>query len=116
MDAAHRLPSISSRMCFAPLLPEFLAAHCDLVVETAFEERYVDLTAEHSDIAVRAFRRHLAQRRGCAMGQPTDGPLARPISHDTPPRTVAAIWCPSRCSITGFHGTRLNPMPSSSIA
>lgn len=48
---------------------------------------------------------------------PTDGPRYRPISQDTPPpRTVAETCWPSRCSITGFHGTKLKPMPSSSIA
>lgn len=48
---------------------------------------------------------------------PMVGPRCLPISHDTPPpRTVAAICCPSRCSITSRHGTRLNPMPSSSMA
>lgn len=46
-----------------------------------------------------------------------EGPRCRPKPQDTPPpRTVAAICCPSRCSITGFHGTKLNPMPLSSIA
>ncbi len=46
----------------------------------------------------------------------TEGPSLRPNSHDTPPPlTVAAICCPSRCVITGFHGTSEKPMPSSSI-
>ncbi|EED41762.1 transcriptional regulator, MarR family [Enterocytozoon bieneusi H348] len=44
-------------------------------------------------------------------------PCCRPISHEAAPlRIVAAICCPSRCSITGFQGTRLNPLPSSSMA
>ena len=35
-------------------------------------------------------------------------PRCRPISHATPPPlTVAASCCPSRCSITGFHGTHV---------
>lgn len=64
-------------------------------------------------------------RTGCAgfglkhrqNSYPMVGPRCLPISHDTPPLgTVAASCCPSRCSITGRHGTRLNPMPSSSIA
>jgi len=56
-------------------------------------------------------------RLGVKSNHPIDGMRCRPISHDTPPpRTVAAIRCPSRCSITGFHGTRLKPIPSSSIA
>lgn len=47
----------------------------------------------------------------------TLGSRNRRNSHDTPlPRATAIKVCPSRCSITGFHGTRLNPMPSSSIA
>lgn len=47
----------------------------------------------------------------------TFGPRDRPNSHDTPPpRTTAVKVCPSRCSITGFHGTRLKPMPSSIMA
>lgn|GEM_PF-7098059 len=47
----------------------------------------------------------------------TDDPRCLPMSQDTPPpRTVAAICCPSRCSITGFHGTSENPIPSSSAA
>lgn len=46
-----------------------------------------------------------------------EGPRRRPISHATPvPRGVAANICPSRCSITGFQGTKLNSLPSSSIA
>lgn len=52
-----------------------------------------------------------------AKCQPTDGPLARPTSHDTPSLvTVAASCCPSSFSITGRHGTRLKPRPSTSIA
>ena len=44
-------------------------------------------------------------------------PRRRPTSQDTPPpRTVAASCCPRRCSITGFHGTRLKPKLSSSMA
>ena len=47
----------------------------------------------------------------------TFGPRDRPNSHDTPlPRTTAVKVCPSRCSITGFHGTRLKLTPSSSMA
>jgi hypothetical protein len=50
-------------------------------------------------------------------GYPTLRPSCRPNSQDTPlPRTTAITVCPSRCSITGFHGTRLNPMPSSIMA
>ena len=45
--------------------------------------------------------------QGCDC-QLKDCPRCRPISHETlPPRTVAAICCPSRCSITGFHGTHV---------
>lgn len=52
-----------------------------------------------------------------AAADQTDGPRRRPISQLTDwLRTMAAICCPSRCSTTGRHGTRLNPMPSSSIA
>lgn len=44
-------------------------------------------------------------------------PRCRPSSQVTDvPRTMADTCCPSRCSTTGFHGTRLKPMPSSSIA
>ena len=32
------------------------------------------------------------------------------------PRTMAEICLPSRCSISGRQGTRLKPMPSSSMA
>ena len=39
-----------------------------------------------------------------------DIPRCLPTSQDTPPRTVAATCCPSRCSITGFHGTSEKPM------
>lgn len=47
------LPATFGRMWVAPILPTFLAAHPDLVVETAFEDRYVDLVAESFDVAVR---------------------------------------------------------------
>jgi hypothetical protein len=44
-------------------------------------------------------------------------PSCLPNSQDTPlPRTTAIMVCPTRCSITGFHGTKLNPMPSSIMA
>ncbi|MDT3722829.1 LysR family transcriptional regulator [Pseudomonas oryzihabitans] len=47
------LPVTFGRMWVAPILPAFLAAYPDLVVETAFEDRYVDLVAESFDVAVR---------------------------------------------------------------
>lgn len=47
------LPATFGRMWVAPLLPAFLAAYPDLVVECAFEDRYVDLIAESFDVAVR---------------------------------------------------------------
>lgn len=47
------LPATFGRMWVAPVLPEFLAAYPDLIVETAFEDRYVDLVAESFDVAVR---------------------------------------------------------------
>ena len=47
------LPATFGRMWVAPILPAFLAAYPDLVVETAFEDRYVDLVAESFDAAVR---------------------------------------------------------------
>lgn len=40
-------------MWVAPILPVFLAASPDLVVETAFEDRYTDLIAESFNVAVR---------------------------------------------------------------
>lgn len=47
------LPATFGRMWVAPLLPAFLATYPDLVVETAFEDRYVDLVAESFDLAIR---------------------------------------------------------------
>lgn len=47
------LPATFGRMWVAPILPAFLAAYPELVVETAFEDRYVDLVAESFDVAVR---------------------------------------------------------------
>ncbi|WP_350315853.1 LysR family transcriptional regulator [Pectobacterium aroidearum] len=47
------LPATFGRMWIAPILPVFLAAYPDLVVETAFEDRYVDLVAESFDVAIR---------------------------------------------------------------
>lgn len=47
------LPATFGRMWVAPILPAFLATYPDLVVETAFEDRYVDLVAESFDVAVR---------------------------------------------------------------
>ncbi|WP_200888528.1 LysR substrate-binding domain-containing protein [Pseudomonas aeruginosa] len=47
------LPATFGQMWVAPILPAFLAAYPDLVVETAFEDRYVDLVAESFDVAVR---------------------------------------------------------------
>jgi hypothetical protein len=44
-------------------------------------------------------------------------PRCRPSSQVIDdPRTMADTCCPSRCSATGRHGTRLKPVPSSSIA
>lgn len=48
---------------------------------------------------------------------PIDIPRCRSSTHDTLlPRMIAVIVFPNRCSITGFQGTRLKPMPSSSMA
>lgn len=47
------LPATFGRMWVAPILPAFLAAYPQLVVETAFEDRYVDLVAESFDLAIR---------------------------------------------------------------
>lgn len=47
------LPATFGRMWIAPILPAFLAAYPELIVETAFEDRYVDLVAESFDVAVR---------------------------------------------------------------
>lgn len=47
------VPATFGRMWIAPVLPAFLAAYPDLVVQTAFEDRYVDLVAESFDVAVR---------------------------------------------------------------
>lgn len=38
------------------------------------------------------------------------------LPRSAPPRTIAASCRPNRCSITGCHGTRRNPLPSSNIA
>lgn len=47
----------------------------------------------------------------------TLSPCSRPNFQLTKvPRTTALSCCPSRCSMTCFHGTRLNPMSSSSMA
>ena len=47
------LPATFGRMWVAPILPAFLAAHPDVTVEAAFEDRYVDLVAESFDVAIR---------------------------------------------------------------
>lgn len=47
------LPATFGRMWLAPILPRFLSAYPDLVVDVAFEDRYVDLVAESFDVAVR---------------------------------------------------------------
>ena len=47
------LPATFGRMWVAPILPAFLAAHPDVIVEAAFEDRYVDLVAESFDVAIR---------------------------------------------------------------
>lgn len=47
------LPASFGRMWIAPILPAFLATYPDLFVETALEDRYVDLVAESFDVAVR---------------------------------------------------------------
>lgn len=47
------LPSTFGRMWIAPLMPEFLKAFPGIRVETAYEDRYVDLIAESFDVAVR---------------------------------------------------------------
>jgi hypothetical protein len=64
-------------------------------------------------------RNSFAERKCPELGNrhTTFRPSCRPNSQDTPlPRTTAIMVCPSRCSITGFHGTRLNPIPSSIMA
>ncbi|ENG0874765.1 LysR family transcriptional regulator [Pseudomonas saponiphila] len=84
------LPATFGRMWVAPVLPSFLAAYPDLVVETVFEDRYVDLVAESFDVAVR-------------IGTLTDS------------RLVARRLAPSRrmlCASPGYlqaHGTPTRP-------
>ncbi|VFR21351.1 transcriptional regulator, MerR family [plant metagenome] len=84
------LPATFGRMWVAPILPAFLAAYPDLVVETAFEDRYVDLVAESFDVAVR-------------IGTLTDS------------RLVARRLAPSRrmlCASPAYlqaHGTPIRP-------
>ncbi|HEP8013975.1 TPA: LysR family transcriptional regulator [Pseudomonas aeruginosa] len=84
------LPATFGRMWVAPILPSFLATYPDLVVETAFEDRYVDLVAESFDVAVR-------------IGSLTDS------------RLVARRLAPSRrllCASPAYvqaHGTPVRP-------
>lgn len=47
------LPATFGRMWIAPIIPEFLKAHPGIRIETAYEDRYVDLVAESFDVAVR---------------------------------------------------------------
>lgn len=47
------VPATFGRMWIAPVLPAFLAAYPDVIVEAAFEDRYVDLVAESFDVAIR---------------------------------------------------------------
>ena len=61
---------------------------------------------------------HRHRTEGTDSPYETVGPRLPPdFSQVTcPARTVAARVLPSRCSITAFQGTRLKPLPSSSIA
>lgn len=85
------LPATFGRMWIAPILPAFLAAYPELVVETAFEDRYVDLVAESFDAAIR-------------IGTLTDS------------RLVARRLAPSRrrlCAAPAYlqaHGTPVHPI------
>ena len=47
------LPAAFGRMWIAPLLPAFLAAHPEIQVDAQYGDRYVDITAERVDAAVR---------------------------------------------------------------
>ena len=47
------LPAAFGRMWIAPLLPAFLAAHPQIQVDAQYSDRYVDITAERVDAAVR---------------------------------------------------------------
>ena len=51
--AAHRPARPSGGCGSRPSCRAFLAAHPDVTVEAAFEDRYVDLVAESFDVAIR---------------------------------------------------------------
>lgn len=47
------LPGTFGRMWVSKILPSFMALYPDLIVETIYEDRYVDLVAESFDAAIR---------------------------------------------------------------
>lgn len=47
------LPAAFGRMWIAPLLPGFLAAHPEIQIDAQYNDRYVDITGERVDAAVR---------------------------------------------------------------
>lgn len=62
------LPQAYGRLCVAPLLPAFLAAHPAVDLEVRYTDRFADLVAEGIDLAVR-------------LGQLRDsGLVARPLA------------------------------------
>lgn len=62
----------------------------------------------------RTVHKALALRKAIHESRDTD---IRARSHDTDePRITALTFCPNLLSIAGRHGTKLNPIPSSSIA
>jgi len=47
------IPAAFGRLWIAPVLPQFMKAYPDIVIDVRFEDRYVDLVAERFDLAIR---------------------------------------------------------------
>ncbi|MBB5020057.1 DNA-binding transcriptional LysR family regulator [Chitinivorax tropicus] len=47
------LPRTFAHRCISPWLPEFMAAHPEIQVDARHTDQYVDLVAEHFDVAIR---------------------------------------------------------------
>ena len=102
------LPSAMGRLWLGPLLAEFALAHPQVVLETDYSERFVDIIAEGFDLAIRVGEladSRLVARRLCAHRRILGAAPDYPERHGVPriPADLAAHNC------LGFSGLHSYP-------
>lgn len=107
------LPSALGRLWLSPMLPEFLAAHPLLSLETAYSERFVDIIAEGFDAAIRVGEladSRLIAKKLCGHRRMLCASPAYLERHGTPrrPRDLASHNCLGFTGLASFPEWRLS--------